>query len=309
LIQKFINEIYRYPKSNWKKIQRFGGIVNYKRMISGQKLMEKASNDLPEITSYPDGLPIYFLTGKKFIYQTLFCAYSLIKNSKETFQFILVDDGSFDDTDVAYLELKMPSVKLVLKDEIEKQLERVLPAKDFPFLHLKRKVYPHIKKLTDIHTLTDNRYKLVLDSDMLFWQEPLAITNWLKNQNSPIYMLDCEESYGYSNSLMQQLCGNKIPSLMNVGAIGFSSDLINWEDLEIWASTLEEKEGKSYYLEQALTAMLIAGQPSTILENTDYIVNPTRRKIENPTGILHHYVDLSKEGYFKTAWKKVLDKN
>ncbi|MFD1628607.1 hypothetical protein [Pseudopedobacter beijingensis] len=268
-------------------------------------MMMKASYDLPKIPSFSNGLPVYFLTGKKFIYQTLFCAYSLVKHSKEIFQFILVDDGSFDDKDIVHLQIKMPHAKLVLKEEIAQNLQKILPVKKFPFLHHKRKVYPHIKKLTDIHTLQDNPYKIVLDSDMLFWKEPEEIIEWLKKPNNSIYMLDCEESYGYSRELMFQLCGHQVPELMNVGAIGFSSKIINWEILEKWGSTLEQKEGTSYYLEQALTAMLIAGQHSEILNKKDYIVNPSPEQIKNTEGILHHYVDLSKEGYFKTAWKKI----
>ncbi len=264
----------------------------------------KASTNLPQIPSFSIGLPIYFLTGKKFIYQTMFCTYSLVKHSKEPFQFIFVDDGSFDDEDIAYLKVKMPGVKLVLKEEIAQNLNQFLPVEKFPFLHHKRKVYPHIKKLTDIHTLQDYPYKIVLDSDMLFWEEPLEIIEWLKSPVNSIYMLDCEESYGYSKELMFELCGREIPELMNVGAIGFKSDLINWENLEKWGSTLEQNEGTSYYLEQALTAMLISGQQSKILSRKDYIVNPSPEQIKNSVGKLHHYVDLSKEGYFKTAWKK-----
>jgi hypothetical protein len=88
-----------------------------------------------------------------------------------------------------------------------------------------------------------------------------------------------------------------------VGAIGLKSEAINWNKLENWVKTLEEQEGTSYYLEQALSAMLIGKIDATVLKTGDYIVNPSADQIKNKTGILHHYVDLSKEGYFKHAWK------
>ena len=51
--------------------------------------------------------------------------------------------------------------------------------------------------------------------------------------------------------------------------------------------------------------MLIGEVKSTILPADENIVNPSTKAIEGQEGKLHHYVDLSKEGYFKQAWKKI----
>ncbi|MES2650184.1 MAG: glycosyl transferase [Bacteroidota bacterium] len=303
MLQSIINTLYRIPRSNYKKIQRFGGFSSYKRMMNGRKEMVEASKTLLSVNSYADGFPIYFLTGKDYLFQTLYCALSLIKVSKEKFQFILVDDGSFDQDFIDKVKLQMPNVKLVLKDEIEKNLANNLPENKYPYLHHKRRVYPHIKKLTDIHTINDNPSKLVLDSDMLFWNEPIELINWLKNPSGCIYMLDSEESYGYDTEFMKSLCGHEIPKLMNVGAIGINSVIINWDEIELWSKTLEAKSGTSYFLEQALSAMLVAKENKTILKKEEYIVNPQSDDLSNVK--LHHYVDLSKKYYFEQAWKQV----
>jgi hypothetical protein len=117
-------------------------------------------------------------------------------------------------------------------------------------------------------------------------------------------MIDCVESYGYSKQLMENLSGNIIPSLLNVGAIGLNSTEINWLALDNWVNVLEEKEGSSYYLEQALTAMLIGEQSSTVLDKDKYKVNPSLDDTQPP--VLHHYVDLSKKYYYTKAWKRIL---
>ncbi|MFD2288828.1 glycosyl transferase [Pedobacter petrophilus] len=262
--------------------------------------MMKASKVLPPIISDGEGHKIYFLTGKNYLYQTLFCAYSLIKISKTPFQFILIDDGTFDQKLSTQANKQMPGVKIITTKEIENNLELKLPIANFPYLHYKRKVYPHIKKLTDIHTIGNEPHKLVLDSDMLFWNDPAEMINWLKSPIGSLHMADCEESYGYSIKLMESLCQTKIPELINVGAIGLNSATINWIDVEHWAKTLEEKEGASYFLEQALSAMIIANQLRTILAPQDYIVNPKNGKERKK--VLGHYVDLSKKEYFQTAW-------
>lgn len=273
-------------------------------MMDGRKKMMKVSATLSSIKSYPDGFPIYFLTGKDYLFQTLFCAYSLTKVTKEKFQFVLVDDGSFDQDLIKNIKKQMPNVRLVLKDEIENNLNNIIPQSKYPYLHHKRRVYPHIKKLTDIHTLDNTTFKLVLDSDMLFWNQPTELISWLKNPIGCIYMLDSEESYGYDKQFMKSLCGYEIPNFMNVGAIGIDSGIINWNDIELWSKTLEAKEGTSYFLEQALSAMLIAKEDKTILQKEEYIVNPqTNENLKHVK--LHHYVDLSKKYYFEQAWEQV----
>ncbi|NEU06793.1 glycosyl transferase [Flavihumibacter sp. R14] len=303
LFQHLINIFYRHPKSALKKYRRFGGILNYLKINNERNLMKKASLNLPTVISNPEGLPIYFLTGKDYLYQTLFCIHSLSKATKVNFKFILIDDGSMDDLIRRQIHHQLPGSQIITSLMIKENLNNFLPQHLYPYLHHKRSIYPHIKKLTDIHTIPGSSWKLVLDSDMLFLNEPDELISWLQEPKEPLHMIDCEESYGYSEKLMSELSRTTIPSLVNVGAIGLNSQQINWKTLEAWAQSLEEKEGACYYLEQALTAMLIGDKKSTVLDKKKYIVNPSQNDIINQNGVLHHYVDLSKEGYFKKAWK------
>lgn len=268
--------------------------------------MERSSLKLNPVVSHPHGLPVYFLTGKKYIYQTLFCIQSLTKATSKPFRFVLVDDGSFDAKLIKHINRLLPGAKVIDASVINKNLESKLPKAAFQQLHQKREVYPHIKKLTDIHTITEDPWKLVLDSDMLFWNEPAEIINWLMAPDKPLHMVDCEQSYGYSVSLMESLCCTSVKPLVNVGAIGLNSDHINWRNIQHWVKLLEEKEGTSYYLEQAITAMLIGDVNAVELDSSRYIVSPDKTAIEHKNGTLHHYVDLSKEGYYKTAWESLV---
>lgn len=303
--QVLINYLYRYPLSAIKKYRRFGGYANYRRMLRGKSLMEKASFRLPPVTSDPNGHAVYFLTGKNYLYQTLFCIQSLNKCGVNNLRFILVDDGTFDSRLIKRIIRQLPGAEIITREIIEDNLQRYLPEHLYPVLHQKRKVYPHIKKLTDIHTIPGYEWKLVLDSDMLFWNRPTEILNWLKNPDCPIHMVDCLESYGYTTALMEQLCGSTIPHLLNVGTIGLNSSNIKWAHVNEWVKILEEKEGASYYLEQALTAMLVANTETNVLPPNAYIVSPDNVATDNLKGALHHYVDISKEWYFTQGWKKI----
>lgn len=306
MFQKIIDLLYRKPKSKFNYYRKFGGYFNIKKIEKARQKMESSAFFLSPVISFNHGLPIYFLTGKKYLYQTLFCIQSLVKTTEEKFNFYLIDDGSFTKDDKEKINQLLPNCTVYYKETIDKQLSIKLPKEHFPYLHYKRKIYPHIKKLTDIHIFEENQWKLVLDSDMIFWKQPNEIINWLKNPLTPIHMLDCEESYGYTRKIMRELSGNEIKPLVNVGAIGLSSSSIDWQKLENWCTILEKREGTTYYLEQALSAMLIGDQHAVSLDKTYYITNP---KQINPKHILHHYVDTSKELYFKEAWEKIARQN
>jgi len=305
-MQSIIDFLYRNPRSQLQKFKRFGGYFSYRVMMNARRQMEKRVIELPPVTSYADGLPVYFLTGKNYLYQTLYCTQSLSKTTASRFKFILVDDGSFDNLLIEQVNKQLPGAQVFTADEINENLQNTLPESRYPNLCKKRTVYSHLRKLTDVHTIPGDAWKLVLDSDMLFWNEPVDIINWLKHPQQPLHMIDCVEAYGYSQKLMEQLAGSPIKPLLNVGAIGLKSKDINWDKLDSWIKTLEEQEGTSYYLEQALSAMLIGNNNATVLKADDYIVNPGKDQIKNKSGMLHHYVDLSKEGYFKQAWKHFL---
>jgi len=304
VVQSFVNLVYRYPRSSWDRMVKLGGVRVYIRMMRMQGRMKKAAYQLEAVTSYPDGLVIYFLTGKKFLYQTLFCIKSLAQHTSERFKFHLVDDGSFDPAMIAQIKHQLPGAEIILNDSIERHLDLVLPRDRYPVIRDRRGNYPHLKKLTDIHTLPGDDWKVVLDSDMLFVDEPRELLRWLNQPDQPIHMIDCMESYGYDRTLMEGLAGNAIAPLVNVGLIGLKSRSINWDLVEVWIKQLEDAGGKTYYLEQALTAMLLAGETCVALNPDEYIVNPSPVQIISGTGILHHYVASSKKGYFIDAWNK-----
>jgi hypothetical protein len=306
LIQETINILYRHPKGKLKQIRRQGGLWNTWQINRARKEMERAAQTLkvPKGDAGIEPLEVHFLTGKKYWYQTVFCMYSLQKTTSTPFHFHLCDDGSFDESFIRQIKEQAPATTIHTIREIEERLRKAIPEDRFPFLWHKRRVYPHIKKLTDVHAGTSG-WKLVLDSDMLFLQRPQVVIDWLNSPTAPFFILDTQNAYGYSFDLMQNLASESIREKVNVGVIGLQSESINWDNLENWGKELEQQEGTSYYLEQALTAMIIGDRKAFVGPQNDYIVMPSEEQVLSKEGALHHYVDLSKEWYFKEAWKQI----
>jgi hypothetical protein len=296
--------IYYKPKG-WLRRTIKNGLFNSLSIEKGRKAMVKASASLQITEPANQVAEVYFLTGKKFWPLTAFCMYSLSKQSGNKLRAVFIDDGSLDDTLIKTMRLQFPGCSIKTSGQIEADIKTHLPVSKYPVINKKRAVYPHIKKLTDVHA-GSNGWKLVLDSDMLFFKYPAEMLKWLDTPEKPFFLYDPICSYHYSLKLMEQFAGNTIIPNLNVGAIGLKSELIDWDKLEAWIAQLEEKEGTNYLLEQALSAMLVAGGEPIIANREDYIVMPERSEVEHPAATLHHYVAGSKEWYYKKAWQQVM---
>jgi hypothetical protein len=263
--------------------------------------MQRAAGDLPVWPAPHSGSPeVYFLTGRRFWYQTAFCLHSLRCHGGDV-RAVFIDDGSFDTALVEEMTAKFPGSRIVTAGETEKRLDAVLPTDRYPTLRSQRLTYLHLRKLTDAHA-GGAGWRLVLDSDMLFFRRPDALLAWLAAPDRPVHMVDIHDAYGYPTASLAALTPETVPEKVNVGICGFRSDDIDWDFLEHAAAALVSRHGTSYYLEQALVALLASTRRPLRLSSTDYLLMPTEDECLRPTAALHHYVDLSKRGYFRHAW-------
>jgi hypothetical protein len=265
--------------------------------------MAAAAGCLPPLPPAPPGAPeVCFLTGQRFWFQTAFCFWSLFHNAGRPLRAVFVDDGTFNDRLREECSRMFPGSRVLDAGAIAASLDRHLPAARFPVLRARRLEYPNLRKLTDIHA-GERGWRLVLDSDMLFFRRPELLLSWLDAPGRPLYMTDLQDAYGYSQALMESLAGQPIPHRLNVGLCGLCSDEIDWDKLESWCRRLQDAEGTSYYQEQALVAMLLAGRQCLVASPEGYRLMPDDNEARHPTAVMHHYVDRSKRGYFRHAWR------
>ena len=285
---------------------RDSGACNLVLARAGEAAMRRAALRLPAVAApEPDAPEVYFLSGRRFAHQTVFCAASLACHAGRAFRVVIVDDGTLQDAELRLFRHVLPGIRVVGPAEIERALDRCLPRARFPRLREHRTVYPHIRKLTDVHALGGG-YKLVLDSDMLFQAPPEFLLRWLAAPTSPCHMADVADAYGYSPALLAELAGHTLPSRVNVGICGLSSDDIPWQTIERWCNELLVREGSHYLLEQALVAMLMVSCVPAVPPATAYVVSPNRDEVRHPQAVLHHYTAGSKAWYYRFGWRAAL---
>jgi len=296
--------LYYRPRAWFNHLKQIGPI-NYLRKIFGQLAMERSIHSIkPEIRQPKESaIGLHILTGADYWYQTIWCLHSFFKQTNQIYPITFYDDGSLKFKHKWNLARLFPSAKMQRKTEIDGRIESALPENEFPTLRAHRLMYPHLKKIIDIHCGSSG-WKLVLDSDMLFWKNPKELLEWLENPTEPIHLKDIKNSYGYSLQAMSDLTQHQIPEKVNVGLIGLNSSSIDWKKIEFWCSSLLKIYGSHYCLEQGLTAMLLSEIPHFFLPSETYIVGPSKENLEDGSSILHHYVGDSKFLYFSEAWKK-----
>ena len=250
-------------------------------------------------------LEVHLLTGRRFWYQTAFCLWTLATQSGRPISPVIYDDGTLTPEFQVPLARLFPAVRFVTRAEIVDRLDTHLPAARFPTLRERWLNYPNIRKLIDPH-LGQSGWKLVLDSDLLFFRRPVFLLEWLAAPDRPLHAVDCDTFYGYSRPLLNELAGVPVADLVNVGLTGLDSAEIDWEKLEHWCRTLIERERTSYYLEQGLIAMCVAGRACAVAPTADYVTLPRLPEARDCRAVMHHYVAQSKRWYFQDNWRHVL---
>ena len=295
--------LYRAPQEQLKRL-RVLGLAGYFLLDHWSRQMERSVATLPPLAGEGEPVDLWFLTGNRFWYQTAYCAWTFGWHARRPVRLHLVDDGSLRPAQVEALARLFGPVDVVAADASRARLATLLPSDRYPMLNRRWLDYIHLRKVIDVH-LGGQGPRLVLDSDMLFFARPDLLLDWLDSGDDRplLYMTDCEESYGYSRARLERLAGAALPVMLNVGICGLSSERLDWDRLEAWSSDLVGAEGTSYFLEQALVAMMAAREPGVQAPASAYITLPTPAQVRAGEGVLQHYVASSKSDYFRHAWR------
>ena len=303
---QLLYQLWHRPMGRIRDSLTNGGPWQEHRTERGRLEMENEAVKLPvlPIATGP-ALDLHLLTGRRFWYQTAFCLWTLARQTGRPLAPVIYDDGSLTDEFRAPLARLFPAARFVARSETVARLDKLLPVAKFPALRERWLNYPNIRKLIDPH-LSSTGWKLVLDSDLLFFHRPQFLIDWIDHPTRPLHAVDCETSYGYSRPLMYELAGAQVRDLVNVGLTGLNSGELDWERLESWCQILINREQTNYYLEQALVAMLVAGRECAIAPADEYVTLPVEPEVTACRAVMHHYVAHSKRWYFQHNWRRTL---
>lgn len=304
LTYKYFFQPFVQPLKSFKDDGYFYGRYFLKKGVREMKIA--SVNIRFECSKTETDIPfVHFLTGKNYWYQTIFCAYSLYKNTSLPIHFVFHDDGSFDDIFIAQILMQVKNCTVDTKLQTDIRLNQSLPVDKFPYLRKFREHTPMFYKLTDCR-IGYNGWNLYLDSDMIFLNRPLELEQWLLKPDSNLYMRDKYCSYQYSFELLKKILNEPIKGFINAGLLGINNNQINWKEVEEWAKQLIDNEGVNFFYEQTLYAMYITKYGGKCPDENLYFLLPSKKNILNSEGILHHYPTGNRQWYLRYGWRKIL---
>lgn len=300
---KALRHLYHRPLGLARRSIAEGGPLEQAKTAAGEKEMIEAAERLTALVEPPIGpvAEVSFLTGPRFWHQTVFCFISLQSVLPFRVTPIIYSDGSLTEAIAEKIRKSIPWAQFQMTRDVDERIDQELPESSYPILRKRRREYPHLRKLIDLH-IPSSGFTLVADSDMLFFDEPTELVDWFKTPH-PLYIQDIGTFYGYDLDYLSDLAGHAVPERVNVGLYALNSGAIDWERVEFWCKKQVDDFGGHYLQEQALTAMLLAPTNPKVL-GSHYRVKPDHKEGLNPSAVLHHYVAESKRAYFQRNWRK-----
>lgn len=283
------------------------------RSVTGERAMRRAAAGLPAIAAKAPWklAPICFLTGPRFIHQTLFCAHSFARFTADLPAFEFLSDGQLAENEEAALKHVFPSAVVRRSAELDERVLAALPPDKFPTLHATRRTFVLLRKLTDAMAGQEG-FRVFFDSDMLFWSRPDELLSRIAAAD-PLYMADTvEDGYPASRAEIGRALGVSVAAGVNSGLVALDASRIDWDLMERACAFVRSTPGNQRLLEQALWAVALGAQQARPLAASAYrvMIDPThwqQARAEHPGPILMHYAWYSRLPYLAGEWRRYLN--
>lgn len=275
----------------------------------GDAAMRHAAGNLPpaDLPAADPASPVCrFLTGARFIHQTLFCARSFEWACGRHVRLEIHGDGTLDEAQATLLRRALPHVTVVAAADTEARLDRVLPAARFPLLRTLRHQNVLMRKLVDLHAGTTGA-SLYLDSDMLFFRPPIVLRDWLARPTGEWFMHQAEDALVGERAQLERTLGGPLVAGANSGILALHEDGFDWPALEAAAGRLSAAARNHQWLEQTLFAWHLGRRRAQPLPDSDYRLCYGRESFGGATPALRHYVHKAKALYAAREWRAWLE--
>lgn len=252
------------------------------------------------------GPPCRFLTGSRFVHQTIFCARSFEWACGTHTHLEVFSDGTLDSLHISQIQCALPHAIIVSEAEAETRLDRVIPADRFPYLRSMRTGHPLMRKLLDLHAGYTGP-ALHLDSDMLFFNTPRELRTWLREPSEEFFMQQTGDALVGERNYLEEKLGQPILPGINTGIVAVDGAGFDWPGLEHAAALLTEEQRAHKWSEQSLFAMHLSRRHAKPLSSANYVLCNSRLNLGPVLPTLRHYVHKAKALYAATEWRLWLE--
>ena len=238
-----------------------------------------------------DNLSMHMLFGKRDFVMALWSLASFYKHSKVIGNLYVHSDGSLDADNIKVIGKLFPSAKIIDAKNILHDHVEFFNA--HPVLKKFRTEYAKFqsKKLLDPFLSSDKEYRLILDSDMLWFKNPSEIEEVVKNKkNSALMMSDGDGDFAYVTFKDGSCLSDEIAGF-NSGVTLYRKEHFNLKEVEKYIGSIAYMETR--FTDQACYATVLRPHLN-MLPKDRYII-----KGELHEGrVLRHYTSPSRAKFY-----------
>ncbi len=233
------------------------------KILQLDKVLEKPINQ-------PD-LSIHILTCHCDLIMAVWSLASFYLNSSVIGQLYIHNDGSLTARDKMYLKKFFPSCQIIEEQDVEKNYDKLDDYKIIKDIRIdKVKKYFLLKKLIDPFLISDKNKILVIDSDLLWFNEPTEIRQEINKDSDNSLMMDNNtKSFVYFKQ--NEKIGEKLASY-NSGIVYYKINNFNLNKLEEYFKRIDYANSKNkHFIEQAGCAYCLNNLKKLSAEK--YVIN------------------------------------
>lgn len=285
--------IFQYHKF-WKYL--YNKYILAPQVLKLNKILEKPINQ--------PNLSIHILTCHRDLIMALWSLASFYQHSSVIGQLYIHDDGSLTKKDKYYLKKFFPSAKIVgVNDVFINQKDNLISS--YPIIKNFRKenaLHPFVKKLVDSYFISDKKFHLLFDTDILWFKNPQHIWLQLSEKNPISYMLDNRNVSCYVYFKGHQRLSDKLATF-NAGIVFYHQDNFNLAKLQFYLNNIDTQISRNFYfIEQAGHAHCLENLQK--LPTQTYIISADL----SPATVVKHYTSPRRPLFYIEGIEKLKDK-
>lgn len=263
----------------------------YREILSTKPMCAHPDSQIQicSVTSHED-YPMVLLAYKSFFHHT-----------GVNVDYLIFDDGSLLDSDIAIIQSHIGSITIVDKREYDRKVKQYFGIKSPVWVY---KDSPYIIKKIGIFLFSSKPKIILMDSDVLFFKTAQEIRKWVAGSYDWFYIQDClANSYVLSEIEAKELFNLRLTPYVNSGLIGFLRKdfdlaiLLKLIDIHAKLSFGRPPQMQVYF--SLLLSKIKKRRKILILPRT-YLVTEDKKEF-TPALVCGHYTRLVREKYISGA--------
>lgn len=221
----------------------------------------------------------------------------------------LHNDGSLSDKSKQIYREHFQGCQIIEREQADPHMDQVLSSYPLCQEHRRAPKFYCSLKLFDTFEYSEHDYVLNLDSDMLFFQPPNELLNYIQS-GQPFFMSDYQNAYSYSPEFVHTNFAIQMQSCANAG-LTFIPKQTYFDHLDFIERYFQVAQENNYQgdlnrHEQTLNIMLLSKLGARRLSSNYQVSHRTR----TDATVMHHYVnDGSRKLFFLSGVKYLMDRD